>query len=101
MSRENVCSCGHHIREHKDYPNDEQLLTSAPSTKKCSKSGCSCTSFHSMPVKIETSEPKKPVLTEKKEIGELLETLETLKISKNIYASRSIDCACFYAPKCT
>ncbi len=88
MSRENVCSCGHHIREHKDYPNDEQLLTSAPSTKKCSK--CSCTSFHSIPVKIETSEPKKPVLTEKKEIGELLETLETLKISKTDYDNDEI-----------
>ena len=75
MSGENVCSCGHHIREHKDYANDEQLLTSAPSQKICSKSGCSCTSFHSRPVKIETSEPKKPVLLEKEDHLQLLKTL--------------------------
>ena len=36
---------------------------------------CSCTSFHSRPVKIETSEPKKPVLLEKEDHLQLLKTL--------------------------
>jgi len=74
MSGENVCSCGHHVREHKDGGNAEQYLTSAPLTKKCTKSGCSCTSFH-------------PVLLEKKDIDKLLETLE---ISKADYDSDEI-----------
>ena len=88
MSGENVCSCGHHVREHKDgYATDEQLLTSAPPQKICSKSECSCTSFQSNPAKIETREPTKPVLPEKKDIGKLL---ETLKVSKADYDNDEI-----------
>ena len=81
MSRENVCTCGHHIREHKDdFPTNEALFTSASSQKICSFTDrlgikCSCTSFHSIPVKIETSEPKKPVLLEKEDHRQLLKTL--------------------------